>query len=87
MIKADNHCITFKEGQISIFEDCPIVSTDWRATCMQTFDYSRSWLHRILFLSWLRKKQGCYVGQRCRTSAGPTGQLSKPTHFKSDITF
>ena len=58
MIKADNHCITFQEGQISIFEDCPIDSTDWRATCMQTFDYSRSWLHRILFLSWLRKKQG-----------------------------
>ena len=25
MIKADNHCITFQKGQISIFEDCPII--------------------------------------------------------------
>ena len=33
---ADNYCITFQEGQMSIFEDSLIVSTYWFAACIHT---------------------------------------------------
>ena len=52
MIIADKYCIIFEEGQKSIFEDSLIVSTDWFAACMHTFDYQsnvcRSRLNRDL---------------------------------------
>ena len=52
MIIADIYCIASKEGQMSIFKDSLIVSTDWFAACMHTFDYQsnvcRSRLNRDL---------------------------------------